>query len=114
MKEHIYQVLASQRRKLGISQQELAIRAGLRREKLNRIESKGENIGFEELCRLLDAAGLEFNLREKAPSARQPFSKADRSASADSARRLVPQDFHKASFIDGSKAKILDWGKLPR
>jgi transcriptional regulator with XRE-family HTH domain len=114
MKEHIYQVIVSQRRKLGISQQELAIRAGLRREKLNRLESKGENIGFDELCRLLDAAGLEFDVREKDRSARPSFSSADQSASADSARRLVPQDFHKASFIDGSKAQILDWGKLPR
>ena len=114
VKEHIYQVLASHRRKLGISQHELALRAGLRREKLNRLESKGENIGFDELCRLLDAAGLELDIREKDSPEPQPFSGEHQAASADSARRLAPQDFHKVSFIDGSKAKILDWGKLPR
>ena len=86
-----------------MSQQELAIRAGLRREKLNRLESKGENIGFDELCRLLDAAGLELNVREK-----------EQAAPSANSVRLVPQDFHQASFIDGSKAKILDWGKIPR
>lgn len=104
MKQHIYRRLASQRCKLGLSQQALAARAGLRREKLNRIESKGEDIGLDDLCRLLDAAGLELDVREKAKAP----------SSARAARPRAPQDFRKASFIDGSRAKILDWGKLPR
>jgi transcriptional regulator with XRE-family HTH domain len=93
-----------------MSQQELAARAGLRREKLNRIESRDQNIGLDELCRLLDALGLELYVRERRGS---PLER-DGYRSADSARKLVPQEFHKASFIDGSKAKILSWGKVPR
>lgn len=104
MKQHIYSMLAAQRRRLGISQQELAARAGLRREKVNRIESKGEDVGLDQLCRLLDAVGLELHVGEK--------SKA-RSASPDPVRRLKPQDFDKVAFVDGAKARILDWGKLP-
>ncbi len=116
VKQHIYPVLTSRRRKLGMSQQELAARAGLRREKLNRIESKGENIGLDELCRVLDAVGLELHVREKEPPASRSagqISRGRQSPSA-SARRLKPKDFRKASFIDGSKAKILSWGKIPR
>jgi len=116
VKQHIYPVLASRRRKLGMSQQELAARAGLRREKLNRIESKGENIGLDELCRVLDAVGLELHVREKKPLASRPAGQISRGCQSPSpsARRLKPKDFRKASFIDGSKAKILSWGKVPR
>jgi len=104
MKQHIYPVLASQRRRLGLSQQELAARAGLRREKVNRIESKAEDVSLEELSRLLDAVGLEFVVREKGEAASLP----------QSVRHLAPREFDKASFIDGSRAKILSWGKVPR
>lgn len=112
MKQHIYPILASQRRRLGISQQELAARAGLRREKVNRVESKGEDIGVEELCRLLDAVGLQLAVCEKgqAPSS----SMLPAASRSQFVQRLAPQDFHKAAFIDGSKAKILSWGKVPR
>jgi|SRR5207245_7286593 len=102
--KHIYSVLIAERRRRGLSQSELAARAGLRREKVNRIESKAEDVGIEELSRLLDAVGLELVVREKGPAA----------SASHSARRLAPQAFHKASFIDGSKAKILHWGKVPR
>jgi transcriptional regulator with XRE-family HTH domain len=111
MKQHIYPLLASQRRRLGMSQQELAARAGLRREKVNRVESKGESISFDELCRLLDAVGLEFAVREK--DLDLPSAPAAESLS-NAARNLHPQEFHRASFIDGSRAKIVNWGKLPR
>jgi len=116
VKQHIYPVLASRRRKLGMSQQELAARAGLRREKLNRIESKGENIGLDELCRVLDAVGLELHVREKEPPASRSAGQISRGhpSPSPSARRLAPKEFRKASFIDGSKAKILSWGKVPR
>lgn len=94
-----------------MSQQALAARAGLRREKLNRIESREQNIGIDELCRLLDILGLELHVREKG---RAGESGEDQSPSARSARQLAPQAFHKASFLDGSRAKILSWGKIPR
>ena len=119
MKEHIYQILASRRRQLGISQQELAARAGLRREKINRIESKGEDVGVSELCRLLDAVGLELSvsLKGEAVSSALPsvaaYPRRD-SPSPHLAVKQVPREFHKASFIDGSKAKILNWGKVPK
>ena len=111
MKEHIYPLLASQRRRLGLSQQELAARAGLRREKISRLESKGESIGFDELCRLLDAVGLELAVREKDV---QPPPASPSVPPSDAPRGLRPEEFRKASFIDGSKARILSWGKLPK
>lgn len=92
-----------------MSQQELAARAGLRREKLNRIESREQNIGFDELCRLFDVLGLELHVREKGQASEQ-----SEYPSAHPVHPLVPQELHKASFIDGSKAKILSWGKVPR
>ena len=113
MKQHIYPILASQRRRLGLSQQELAARAGLRREKVNRVESKGEDISFEELSRLLDAVGLEFVVREKGEAPSQSYAYSAPSLS-HAARQMAPQEFDKASFIDGAKVKILSWGKVPR
>ena len=107
VKQHIYPLLASQRRRLGLSQQELAARAGLRREKVNRVESKGEDVSFDELWRLLDAVGLEFVIREK-NEALSPLPSAFES-------HLARQEFsNQASLIDGSRAKILSWGKVPR
>ena len=119
MKEHIYQILASRRRQLGLSQQELASRAGLRREKINRVESKGEDVGVSELCRLLDAVGLELCVSPKGEAESSSLPSASPRARRESpssrfAVKQVPQEFHKASFIDGSKAKILNWGKVPR
>ena len=111
MRQEIYPLLAAQRRKLGLSQEALAARAGLRREKVNRVESKGEDISFEELLRLLDVVGLELAVREK--GARESLS-SPAPVHADSARRLAPKDFKSASFIDGSKAKIVSWGKVPK
>ena len=112
VKQHIYPVLAARRRRLGLSQQELAVRAGLRREKLNRVESRNQNIGFDELCRLLDARGLELYVREKAKA--YPSPEKSGVPSVHSAREPVPRAFHEASFIDGSRAKILSWGKVPK
>ena len=88
----------------GLSQHELAVRAGLRREKVNRMESKGEDIGIEDLCRLLDAMGLQLIVSQKG-EAKSP---------AGDLPSLMPQAFHEAAFIDGSKAKILSWGKVPK
>ena len=69
MNKHIYPILAAQRRRLGISQQELAKRAGLRREKVNRVESQGEDVGAQDLSRLLDAVGLRLSVHEKGEAA---------------------------------------------
>lgn len=114
MKQHIYPVLASQRRRLGLSQQELAVRAGLRREKVNRVESKGEDISFEEMSRLLDAVGLVLAVHEKGEVLSSSSSALSVAPLPHDVRRLMPLEFNKASFIDGSKAKILNWGKVPR
>lgn len=99
-----------------MSQRELAALAGLRREKVNRIESKAEDISLEELSRLLDAIGLELYVSEKGQSkARQSVFSPDAQAQSSSfERHLVPQNFRKAAFIDGSKARILNWGKVPK
>lgn len=94
-----------------MSQQELAARAGLRREKLNRIENKGENLGFAEMCRLLDAAGLELDVREKGSA---DLSVGMSASASEQIPHLLPQEFNKAAFVRGSKAKILDWGKVSR
>ena len=82
----------------------------MRREKVNRIESKGEDASFEEISRLLDAVGLVLLVQEKnaapAPSSAPPLS--------HSSRPLAPRPVEEASFIDGSKSKILSWGEVPR
>ena len=107
VKQHIYPLLASERRRLGLSQQQLAARAGLRREKVNRVESKGEDISLEELIRLLDAVGLELAIREKS---QVPPALSNSGA----VRHLVPRSFEKAGLVDGSKVNVLRWGKIPK
>ena len=87
----------------------MAARAGLRREKVNRIESKAEDVSFEELSRLLDAVGLVLVVQEKREAPSLPAA-----SPTHAGRQLAPRGFDKASFIDGSKAKILSWGKVPR
>jgi transcriptional regulator with XRE-family HTH domain len=110
VKSHIYPLLAAERRRLGLSQQELAARAGLRREKVNRVESKQEDIGLEDVSRLLDALGLVLVVqrKEEAMPPNLPVAPLPQEPG-----RLVPQAFDKAAFIDGSKARILSWGKVP-
>lgn len=104
MNKHIYTLLASERRRLRLSQQELAARAGLRREKVNRVESKHEDISLEEMSRLLDAVGLVLVVQRKVDAM---------ASSSAPAPALDPQAFDKAAFIDGSRARILNWGKVP-
>jgi transcriptional regulator with XRE-family HTH domain len=111
VKQHIYASLVSRRQRLGLSQQELASRAGLRREKVNRIESRAEDVGLDELCRVLDALGLELRVVEKHASGE---SASRHRAESPAARYLVPRKLRDASFLDGSKARVVRWGKLPR
>ena len=110
MESHnIYEALASRRRELGLSQQELAERAGMRREKVNRIESQHIEIGINEIFRLLDVVGLAISI-DKKPSAKKAHSKV---AHVNS-HGLQPGDFESESFFDGSRAKVVNWGKIPR
>lgn len=110
VKQHIYSLLASERRRLGLSQRELAAKAGLRREKINRVESKQEDIGLEEVSRLLDALGLVLVVQRRDGAIARSLAAAPVPLES---RRLVPQAFDKAAFMDGSKARILSWGKVP-
>jgi transcriptional regulator with XRE-family HTH domain len=97
-----------------MSQQELAARAGLRREKINRLESKGEDIGVDELCRLFDALGLELHVAKKGKAVSPAALRAQSDFRSNSSSQLAPEEFHKAAFIDGAKARVLNWGKVPK
>lgn len=110
VKQHIYSVLAAQRRARRISQQELAALAGLRREKVNRIESKGEDVGIDALCRLLDVLGLELSVSPRGQAGSSSFSAPARPLE----HPLEPQEFRKAAVFEGAKAKVLKWGRLSR
>lgn len=77
------------------------------------MESKGEDIGIEDLCRLLDAMGLELIVSQKG-EAKSPAGDLPSKASFRHENRLMPQAFHEAAFIDGSKVKVLSWGKVPK
>lgn len=102
------------RRKRGISQRELAALSGLRREKVNRIENKAEDVGLEDLSRLLDALGLELVVREKAMADASQSSSPGRQDFSFYEKRLPARDFRKAALIDGAKAKVVSWGRLPK
>ena len=106
----IYSLLAARRRELGLSQQDLAQRAGLRREKVNRIESQRADVGLDEIYRLLDVLGLQISVDRKPAAKRIVQSDV---ANPDS-HGLMPDDIAKASFVDGSRAKVVDWGKAPK
>ena len=106
----IYSLLASRRRELGLSQLELAQRAGLRREKLNRIESQRADIGLDELYRLFDVLGLRISV-DKKPAAKE---NVQNQVAKPNSHGLMPNDFEKASFVDGSRARVVDWGKAPK
>lgn len=106
----IYSLLAARRRELGLSQQDLAQRAGLRREKVNRIESQRADVGLDELCRLLDVLGLQMSIDKKPADMRM----VQRDVAKPDSHGLMPEDFAKASFVDGSLARVVDWGKAPK
>ena len=118
MNKHIYSILAARRRVLGLSQQALADLAGLRREKVNRVESRREDISLADLGRLLDAVGLTLVVAAK--DGGEPL--ADAVAGRRSGKAIVSQRNHKVkpgpmaetSFINGARAKIVHWGKVPR
>lgn len=96
---------------LGLSQQELAALAGLRREKVNRFEGGMEDIFLSDLARLLRVLGLELRAAEYSPSSSGNDMVVERIS--DRQRQLVPAQLEEAAVLDGSKIKVIDWGRVP-
>jgi transcriptional regulator with XRE-family HTH domain len=111
MKSHmILSELAARRRALRLSQDELAQRAGLRREKVNRIESRGDKVNLVELERLLDVVGLELSVAPKKAVRREVMPGPQQANEHGQFARPIKQ----AAFVDGGSARIVSWGKLPK
>jgi transcriptional regulator with XRE-family HTH domain len=95
-----------------MSQQDVAALAGLRREKINRVESRHEDVSLSDLVKILDALDLKLVVAAKG----QGDDDSDAAAKTDDwpsgNHVLKPERMADASFIDGAKAKILKWGKL--
>ena len=110
---NIYPILAARRRALGLSQQELGQLAGLRREKINRVESRREDISLSDLGRLLDAIGLKLIVTAK--DSDEPLAGAlpVKSLPSSNNHKLKPKRLSKAAIADGAKARIISWGKVP-
>ena len=117
MNQHIYPsihpILAARRRALGLSQQELGQLAGLRREKINRVESRREDISLSDLGRLLDAIGLKLIVAAKDGDESLAGALPVRSPQPSNNHKLKPKRFSKAAIADGAKARIISWGKVP-
>ena len=96
---------------LGLSQQELAALAGLRREKVNRFESGMEDIFLSDMARLLRVLGLELRAAEYSPSSSSDDMVVERIS--DRQRQLVPAQLEEAAVLDGSRIKVIDWGRVP-
>ena len=109
--EHIYRLVRAKRRLLGLSQRELAALAGLRREKLNRFESGMDDIFLSDLARLLRVLGLELSAAGRGPSS----STDDTAVEPISGKQpqLVPARLDEGAILDGSKIKVVDWGRVP-
>lgn len=103
-------MIASRRKELGLSQQELGRRAGLRREKISGIECQRVDMSLDELNRLLDALGLRIVVEKHEVIARTDGGEPKKPNS----HGQRPELFEMASFIDGSRAKVIDWGKTPK
>ena len=112
MIKHIYPIITAQRRLLGLSQQDVAALAGLRREKINRVESRHEDLSLSDLVKILDVLDLELVVAAKREENDVPgaATRADDWPSGNHV--LKPERMADASFIDGAKAKILKWGKV--
>lgn len=95
---------------LGLSQQELATLAGLRREKVNRFESGTEDIFLSDLARLLRVLGLE--LRAAEPSLKSGVAMTGQRISGKQ-RPLAPARIEEGAILDGSRIKVIDWGRVP-
>lgn len=109
--EQIYRLVRAKRRMLGLSQQELAALAGLRREKVNRFESGMEDIFLSDLARLLRVLGLELRAVEHGQASSGVGMAVERIS--DKQRQLVPAQLEEAAVLDGSKIKVIDWGRIP-
>jgi len=109
--EHIHRLVRAKRRIMGVSQQELAALAGLRREKVNRFESGMEDIFLSDLARLLRVLGLELSIAESGPPSSSDEIIVERISGKQ--RQLVPARLDEAAILDGSKIKVIDWGRVP-
>lgn len=95
-----------------MSQQDLAALAGLRREKINRVESRHEDVSLSDLGRILDALDLKLVVAAKG-QAGDDRGAAEKAGDWPSGNHVLkPLRMADASFIDGAKAKILKWGKV--
>ena len=112
VKSHIVPVISAQRRLLGLSQQDVATLAGLRREKINRVESRYEDLSVSDLVKILDVLDLKLVIaaKEAHDEDARAVSKADDWPSGNHV--LQPARMPDASFVDGAKAKILKWGNV--
>lgn len=112
MKEHIYSILTAQRRLLGLSQEDVAALAGLRREKINRVESRHEDVSLSDLSKILDALDLKLVIAAKGQAGGDSGA-AEKAGDWPAGNHLLkPLRMAEASFIDGARAKILKWGKV--
>ena len=78
---------------------------------MNRLESGMEDIFLSDLARLLRVLGLELRAAEHGASSSSVDMAVQRSS--DKQRRLVPAQIEEAAILDGSKIKVIDWGRVP-
>ena len=108
--KHIFPIITAQRRLLGMSQQDLAALAGLRREKINRLESRHENVSLSDLVKILDALDLKLVVAAKGQAGDEGGAAENAGDWPSGNHVLKPMPMADASFIDGAKAKILNSG----
>ena len=112
MKSHIYPIITAQRRLLGLSQQDVAALAGLRREKINRVESRHEDVSLSDLEKILDALDLKLVIAAKGQAGDDSGATEEVGDWPSGNQVLKPAPMVDASFIDGARAKVLKWGRV--
>ncbi len=118
--------VTTRRKDLGLSQAELAQRAGITRESLNRFESKGGDIRFSNLLAILGALGLDLQLQISRLEGNsncevrrirnwESFVRGRQQALDEQMRRteVSPDRFSPLSLVDGKEVKIVSWGDMP-
>ena len=109
---HIFPIIAAQRRLLGLSQQDVAALAGLRREKVNRVESRHEDLSVSDLAKILDVLDLKLVIAAKGAQDEDLGAGSKAGDWPSGNQVLQPARMPDASFVDGAKAKILKWGNV--
>lgn len=95
-----------------MSQQDVAVLAGMRREKVNRVESRHDDISLSDLVKLLDALDLKMVIAAKEDEDDNAGAVNKGGDWPSGNHVLKPERMEDASFIDGAKAKILKWGRV--